>query len=345
MARIQRTEAQFIKELLSLEVWRPLNEGGISNKIVPSDGSVLLWMGGKSRLTAYIVPLFPEHSVYVEPFGGAASPLLAKKPSQVEIYNDIDKDLANMWELLQQPEDAHAVAEEIGRLGFDRSTFDQLNLDLADPRKPGGPDHHVKRAAWYFMRNRLSKFGTNGGSYNPDPDGKVPGRIDNILREFQALVERLRLVDIRCVDWRELMHFSQEPESLLFCDPPYHPGARTAGKYTDTSGAALELSAADHEDLLDHLMAAKGAVLISGYATPIDPTAPEPYKRLEVSGWARIDFPWHSNRGTKSSPRTESIWVNPVVVPHVLEQVPKLNAWADKKGRASHLRWSIGYQP
>ncbi|MEZ5571152.1 MAG: DNA adenine methylase [Halioglobus sp.] len=39
------------------------------------------WIGGKRKLADHIVPLFPDHKCYVEPFCGAAAIFFLKPPS------------------------------------------------------------------------------------------------------------------------------------------------------------------------------------------------------------------------------------------------------------------------
>jgi len=50
------------------------------------------YIGGKYNLLKALLPLVPEHHIYVEVFGGAANMLLNKPPSPVEVYNDIDSE-------------------------------------------------------------------------------------------------------------------------------------------------------------------------------------------------------------------------------------------------------------
>jgi len=54
------------------------------------------FFAGKQRLAKDIIARIPEHTVYVEPFGGFCSVLLNKPPSNVEVYNDISRDLVNL---------------------------------------------------------------------------------------------------------------------------------------------------------------------------------------------------------------------------------------------------------
>ncbi len=66
--------------------------------------SPILWFGGKGNMVAKILPLFPPHRIYVEPFGGGASLLMAKAPAPVEVYNDLDSGLVNLFRVLTAAE-------------------------------------------------------------------------------------------------------------------------------------------------------------------------------------------------------------------------------------------------
>ena len=59
-------------------------------------------MGGKFRLRKKIIEKIPEHVCYVEPFFGAGWVYFGKNPSIVEIINDIDGDIVNLFRIIKE---------------------------------------------------------------------------------------------------------------------------------------------------------------------------------------------------------------------------------------------------
>lgn len=69
-------------------------------------------MGGKSALSRWIIDNFPEDfekRTYVEVFGGGGWVLFKKEPSYVEVYNDLNSHLVNLFKTIRDnyPEFEH----------------------------------------------------------------------------------------------------------------------------------------------------------------------------------------------------------------------------------------------
>ncbi|WP_049191956.1 DNA adenine methylase, partial [Serratia marcescens] len=62
---------------------------------------IIPWVGGKRKLARQILPLFPKHTCYVEPFCGGAALFFSKEPSKVEVVNDINGELINLYRVVK----------------------------------------------------------------------------------------------------------------------------------------------------------------------------------------------------------------------------------------------------
>ena len=64
------------------------------------------WMGGKGRQAKNLLAIFGDvdRKCYCEPFGGSGAVFWAKEPEEYEIYNDLNKNLANWFRQLRRPE-------------------------------------------------------------------------------------------------------------------------------------------------------------------------------------------------------------------------------------------------
>lgn len=91
---------------------------------------IVPWIGGKRRLAKHILPLFPAHECYVEPFCGAAALYFLKTPGKIEVINDINGELVNLYRVVKhhlgricppvqmgagQPSDLQMAADHPGR--------------------------------------------------------------------------------------------------------------------------------------------------------------------------------------------------------------------------------------
>jgi DNA adenine methylase len=91
----------------------------------------ICWLGGKRRLRKTIIKLIPEHTCYVEVFGGAGWVLFGKEPSKAEIYNDIDGELVNFFRIVKNCHRAFLQAYDL--MLVSRKLFtDFVNTDPAD---------------------------------------------------------------------------------------------------------------------------------------------------------------------------------------------------------------------
>lgn len=63
---------------------------------------IIPWLGGKRRLADRLIPLFPAHECYVETFcGGAAMYFMRPQQAPVEVLNDINGELINLYRVVQ----------------------------------------------------------------------------------------------------------------------------------------------------------------------------------------------------------------------------------------------------
>jgi DNA adenine methylase len=286
--------------------------------------SLLTYLGGKGRLANLIISYFPYHWTYVEPFGGAASVLLNKSPSKVEVYNDIDHDLVNFFRVLRDPVAFEQFHQLVSLTPYSREEHhlvrDILDMDNESPTLSPAERAH----AWFcFVR-----MGFNGGinrAYGYSRKSNSALTHLNKIDRLPDIARRLMQVQVEHQDWRDILYTYDTPETLFYLDPPYHPDTRKGGEFKN------EISSKDHQDLVDWMHILEGMVVLTCYWHPV-------YETLKSYGYRKIDLnvictALGHTRGTgimgeDSTPdkqyRTESIVCCPKVVERLQEVDPSL---------------------
>jgi DNA adenine methylase len=274
---------------------------------------VLRWHGGKWRLAPWIISYFPRHRVYVEPFGGAASVLMRKKPAHAEVYNDPDNGVVNLFQILRDPEMAGELHRRLQLTPFARAEF-QASY--------GTPNDEIETARYLTIRSYMG-FGSNGHNAavktgfraNSNRSGTTPAHDwANYPRHIERFTERLRRVVIENRPADRVMATHDGPETLHYVDPPYLHSTRSArgrGGKGSLHAYAHEMDDAGHVGLLAAIRNLAGMVVLSGYPNDI-------YDK-SLPGWRRIEKPSLADGARK---RTEVLWLNPACVKALEASVP-----------------------
>jgi len=94
---------------------------------------VLRYHDGKWRLAPWVVSHFPEHRIYTEAFGGAASVLMQKPKVYAEVYNDLDSEVVNVFRVLRDRSTAAELERLIRLTPFSKDEFREAYEPAADP--------------------------------------------------------------------------------------------------------------------------------------------------------------------------------------------------------------------
>lgn len=272
------------------------------------------YIGGKSKMARWIVKWFPNHRVYCEPFAGSAAVLFAKPRSEEEAIADKDEGIVNFFLALR--DSGEQLVEWLQWTPYSREVFQEAVRRRFDAAVPPG-----ERAYYWYVAMKQS-FG--GDALRPSPTWGYTVRTARCgmaisCRHFIASVEllprlseRLQRVSIECADWRDTIDKYDSETALFYLDPPYHPATRKSGGYFH------EMSAADHQSLVQRLLVLRGKAVLSGYEHA-------DYAVLEQSGRRRVDYAtacrvvghtrWTKitgrGSGHRAAPRVESIWISP----------------------------------
>lgn len=242
----------------------------------------------------------PPHRTYVEPFGGAASVLIRKPRAYAEIYNDLDGDVVNLFEVLRCPDRAAQLAHLIGLTPFARAEFD-LTYEICDEPVEAAR-RLVSRSFMGFGSTAVALRRRTGFRADSNRSGKHPARDwagmpDAVL----ALSERLQGVVIENRPALDVMARFDGPETLLYVDPPYVHSTRSGKRIAGALEHAYshELGDDDHRELLAWLGQCRSMVMVSGYRNEIYDAA--------LADWTRVEIEALADGARK---RVECLWVN-----------------------------------
>lgn len=207
---------------------------------------VIPWIGGNRRLAKQLLPLFPKHHCYIEPFAGGAALFFLKAQSPVEVLNDCNNDLVTLYRVLQ-----HHLDEFVRHFRWalvSRQIFEWLKIT------PEETLTDIQRAARFYYLQRMA-FGGKVSSRTFGIASTSPPRL-NLLRIEEDLSQahlRLARVYIEHLDWRRCIEKYDRKDSFFFCDPPYW----------QTEGYGVDFGFEQYQSLAEAMKSSQGRFLLT----------------------------------------------------------------------------------
>lgn len=251
------------------------------------------WYGSKRTLAPVIADALGEHSFYFEPFCGSAAVLLAKKPGNVEMINDLHGDLTNLARCLKHRSAGAELVRSTRRVLFCEGVFEDAVADIAEPF-PEGRGLHVDRAVSFLIASWMGRNGIAGSRETGSlavrwaaGGGDPAVRWQSVVRSIPAWRSRLARVQILQRDAIEILwKLADKPGLAIYADPPY---LAKSGRYVH------DFDSRHHEQLAQVLGRFRNArVVVSYYSHPLlSSLYPFPH-------WMRTEVPVRKFMGNTS---------------------------------------------
>jgi DNA adenine methylase len=238
--------------------------------------------------------------------------LLAKKPVEIEVYNDLDSGLFDFFSVIADPKLFEQFYRRVQASPVSRELYYHCRTSWENEIEV------VERVARWFVVARQSFSGHFAHSWSFVVTKSTRGMSDTTSK-WLSCIDKLPEVHSRLVrlqiehnDWRQVLSTYDTLDTLFYLDPPYVPGKRSSGKYKH------EMTEDDHREMIDQIQELDGHVALSGYQNDI-------YDVLTTRGWKRHDWATacHAAGRTQGSgilgkgaamqmqSRTECLWVKP----------------------------------
>ncbi|WP_303316855.1 DNA adenine methylase [Flavivirga abyssicola] len=213
----------------------------------------ITYYGGKQKMLKEILPLIPEHEIYVEPFFGGGAVYWAKPPSKIEIINDVDANVINFYEVLKH--DFFKLREKIEGTLHSRLMYKCAKVIYECPFL----FDRVTRA-WAFWVVTNQGFASTIGSWGFSKKNSAI-TVSNKVEAFkETLANRLKHTQIENNKAHKVILSRDSEKTFIYADPPYidtdqgHYGGYDSERYRRD---------------LDALASIKGKFLLSSYPSDI----------------------------------------------------------------------------
>ena len=228
------------------------------------------WVGSKCRLRGRLYPIFATipRALYVEPFGGSGAVFFGKSPEN-SVYNDCNRLLTNFFKVIRSAANRRMIQDLVEitptseiyfyefktlALQFMRGEDCAATLDALNLRDY--PADVAAAFAFFYLQNNCfggkccGNFGASYTLVDPVNDRFLPRSYHANATRLAGFADKLKLTQVICEDWRDVLRNYDAPTTFFYIDPPYETPTRqdyktgwTSDDTRDLVAACLELKA------------------------------------------------------------------------------------------------------
>lgn len=250
---------------------------------MPKRETVAQYYGSKLGMVDWLLEHTPEHLTSVEACAGMASWTLAKQPAQVEVINDQNINIPTLFKAMRDKPDL--LARAVALTPYSLAEWERCVAAL----RQGGRISDLERARCFLVSLRQSGGTSPGKAWSRIVDHSRRGmasscsRWINVPETIIRVADRLRTVQVDCMDFEPLILKYQAPQTLFYVDPPYlEEGTDPNGRKGRGAYGVYEWDEETHLRMLGVVHRSPAKFMISGYASRMYDSC-----LLERLGWRR----------------------------------------------------------
>ncbi|MBK1616740.1 restriction endonuclease subunit M [Rubrivivax gelatinosus] len=206
---------------------------------------IIPWIGGKRRLADTLLGRFPAHSCYVELFAGGAALFFMRPPADVEVINDVNGDLVNLYRVVK-----NHLEEFVRQFKWALSSRQVFEWTKGTPPETLTD---IQRAARFFYLQQQAFGGRVDGQTWGTATTAPPINLLRIEETLSAAHLRLAGAYIEHQSWEQCMDRYDRPHTLFYADPPYW----------QTEGYGVAFPWEQYERLAARMRTLKGKAIVS----------------------------------------------------------------------------------
>lgn len=260
--------------------------------------------GSKYSKLSWLYKRFPPHDSYktfIDVFGGSGIVVLNKKPSKIDIYNDLNSYIYNLFKQLR--ENHKEFLKKVKYSMYSRELFLESRRKIEEDDFKDDFDKAVY--TYYYLNMTMIPFmGKQTGFLTTIYIQYLPNHkiFKNKLKSLPILIDRFQDIVIENIDCFKLINkYKDNSDTFLYLDPPYSFTSDRSrfNLYKD------EFTEEKQERLLKLILTCKCKVAISGYESKL-------YNKL-LRDWKVYKYRTRSTIGMSSkrkTTKTECLWTN-----------------------------------